>query len=181
MRKLNLGCGNNRIQGWENYDREVDISKPMTHIFDDGCARFIFAEHVVEHITPAEVWGFLEEAHRILIPHGVIRITFPSIVQVAHRNSELKAGPYLELIKRRGWGDGSFRSGIRAILCENGHKSLWAPSLLITCLEPIGFNAYQAELHTSSYPELCGVEGHQNDVGREANDVESVAVEGVKL
>lgn len=48
MRKIQFGCGGNKLDGWENYDRDVNISKPLP--FEDNSIRFIFAEHVLEHV-----------------------------------------------------------------------------------------------------------------------------------
>ena len=70
MKKINFGCGGNFLEGWENYDAEVDITKPLP--FEDSSTDFILAEHVYEHIKPREGILFLRECHRILKPTGVI-------------------------------------------------------------------------------------------------------------
>ncbi len=57
--KLHVGCGNNRLPGWLNYDKGVDIRRPLP--FPDDSMDFVFAEHVVEHITAREAWRFLRE------------------------------------------------------------------------------------------------------------------------
>ncbi|NBW21092.1 MAG: methyltransferase domain-containing protein [Caulobacteraceae bacterium] len=78
MMKLNLGCGGNILQGWENHDSDLDISKPLPH--EDNSIDFIFAEHVCEHLTTPDVVRFFMEAYRILKDGGTIRIAVPSVV-----------------------------------------------------------------------------------------------------
>jgi len=40
MRKLNLGCGGNILDGWENHDMDLDITKPLP--YDGNSIDFIF-------------------------------------------------------------------------------------------------------------------------------------------
>jgi predicted SAM-dependent methyltransferase len=79
--KLQFGCGGNRLEGWQNYDSEIDIAKPPLP-FRDAYADFIFAEHVLEHVPLQEAIRFLRDCHRILKPGGTIRLAVPSIVRI---------------------------------------------------------------------------------------------------
>ena len=76
--KVNLGCGKNKLEGWENYDSEVDLGKKLP--FDDDSIEYIFAEHVVEHLSTHEAYDFFDECFRTLKPSGVVRIVVPSII-----------------------------------------------------------------------------------------------------
>ena len=120
---------------------------------------------------------FFRESHRVLKKAGVLRITVPSIVQVwQHATRE-----YLDLIKARGWGDGSIQSAVKHLVFLHGHKSMWTPELLITVLSAVGFRAHQERLYESFYPELRNVEGHWRQIGKGNNDLESFSIEGIKI
>lgn len=73
--KINLGCGGNILDGFLNYDDDVDISKPLP--WKDNSIEFILAEHVFEHISPQDGLRFLDECRRILKPGGTLRLCVP--------------------------------------------------------------------------------------------------------
>ena len=169
-RKLNLGCGGNRPEGWANFDTEMDIAKPLR--FTDGSTDLILAEHVIEHLTPAEVWGFFNECRRILCPGGIIRICIPDVAKIAG----IEDGKYRDFIKSHGWGD----SPVGAILCQHGHKSAWTAEGISALLQSLGFKAALSNPDHSKYPELDGVDGHHKAIGREINEMETSVIEGVR-
>ena len=59
MLKLNLGCGTNRLPGWENHDADVDLRKRLP--WPDGSAKYILLEHVLEHFGCGVGYKILEE------------------------------------------------------------------------------------------------------------------------
>jgi predicted SAM-dependent methyltransferase len=86
---LHLGCGPRVLEGWLNADMMV---RPRTltmrlpeglRRFDDASVKFIYASHVLEHITyPGEAKTFVNECHRILQPGGAVRVVVPGIEQI---------------------------------------------------------------------------------------------------
>jgi len=175
MRRVNLGCGPNILAGWENYDAEVDLRRRLPFANDEIDA--IFAEHVVEHITPREAFSFFEECCRILRPGGALRITVPSVVKMLRNMTD----EYRAQVQKKGWADGSTKSTFRAMLCEHGHQGAWDSDLLKAFLEGAGFReAQEAELYKSRFPFFNGVEGHHRLVGEYMNSLESISVEAVK-
>jgi predicted SAM-dependent methyltransferase len=78
--KLNLGCGSNRLAGWENHDADVDITKPLP--WKSGTVDFILIEHCLEHVNGAQGYLFMEEALRILKPGGILRICVPVLARL---------------------------------------------------------------------------------------------------
>jgi SAM-dependent methyltransferase len=175
--KLHLGCGNNKIVGWENHDIDVDITEPLPFLNDS--ADFIFTEHVVEHLTPTEAWNFFNESFRVLKRGGVLRTTVPDITKLWRlREDPDKVFEYIEFGIKHGWTTGTFNETIRSIVLDNGHKSLWTAPLLVVSMLSIGFSiAYEQYVHISesSYPELQGLE--RMGVFRREN---SIVVEAVK-
>lgn len=188
MLKINLGCGTNRLHGWENHDDDVDITQRLP--WDDGVADFILAEHVVEHVHYEQAIGFFRECHRILRNGGVCRIAVPSVTRVM----KLATRDYCEFAKKwAGAPDTSGMSPVAAdrvrrrhamtnILFMHGHKAPWTEELLSATLFYAGFGDQRvcAPGH-SPYPELQGIEGHGKIIGEEFNFIETVVVEATKL
>src|SRR6266496_1018521 len=80
MLKINLGCGTNIIEGWDNHDAGVDITARLP--WRGGVADCVFAEHVVEHVTYNQAVHFFMECYRVLRTGGVCRIAVPSVERI---------------------------------------------------------------------------------------------------
>lgn len=170
MRKINLGCGGNRLEGWENFDSEVPIENTLP--FPDGCASFILAEHVMEHISPRQAWLFMEECKRVLCVGGVVRICIPDIA----RMTRLMTDEYRAAVRAGGHGE----NPIRAAIFEHGHQGAWTQELLIAFLMGVGFKTYAKSYGQSEHIELHGVDGHGKVVGQSIAELETSIVEGTK-
>jgi len=75
MKRINLGCGGNILEGWENHDADVDVTKPLPWFSDE--VDYILAEHLTEHLSSGDAIRFLKECYRILKPGGVLRLLCP--------------------------------------------------------------------------------------------------------
>lgn len=173
---INLGCGNNYIDGWQNHDADVDITCRLP--FDDGSASFMFAEHVVEHVTYEQALTFFRECHRVLKVGGVLRIAVPSIERIWL----LADNGYIKFASR--WSENnevSRRAAMGAILHAHGHRAPWTAGLLSASLYYAGFE--QIEQYTpgqSRHVELQNVEGHGKVITDHFNHIETAIVEGTK-
>jgi predicted SAM-dependent methyltransferase len=92
-RKLHLGCGDRKISGWTNVD--VSASEATDMVDDirklkkikDGSIDQIYACHVLEHFSTAEVREVLQRWHSVLAPGGTLRLSVPDmdrIVKIYH-------------------------------------------------------------------------------------------------
>lgn len=171
LKKLNFGCGGFKLPGWDNYDLEVDISKPLP--FPDGSASHIFAEHVVEHISHQQAWLFFEECRRVLASNGVLRIAIPDVARMERSMTD----EYRKAVSEGGHGN----NPIRAAIFNHGHMAAWTQELLQTILNAVGFKTNTALPGLSRHPELIGIEQHWRTVGKNVNKVETSIAEGVKL
>lgn len=150
-RRLQLGCGENQLADWENWDLpQVDIRRELP--FGDASAEAVFLEHVIEHVTPQEGYRFFAECMRVLQPGGVLRLAFPDPVRILRQ-----ATPgYLSWQKAKGWGDGTAASGVRAALFLHGHQNVCTAEVLTCELESLGFTV------TEHRPRESGLEGMRN-------------------
>lgn len=173
--KLNFGCGKNKLTGWQNYDMDIDIRDPLP--FEDASVDFVFAEHVVEHVTSAQAQLFFGECYRVLREGGVLRITVPCITQAY----ETATPKYINWVHRKKWcKEPTKEAAVRSLIINHGHQALWTPELLQLCIKIEGFDSQAAKVGHSRFPELCGVEGHGRKIGHKFNEIESICVEGVK-
>ena len=173
--KLNLGCGSNRLIGWENHDMDVDITKPLP--FANDSVECVLLEHVIEHITIHQAWDCLDEVYRILQPDGLLRICFPNIFKVLYNGYK----GYDEFIRVHGWGDGTRKGSVKALLFCHGHQMAWSFETMEGVLGAIGFKNIEEEApRMSSHPCFFGVDGHGRVLGEEFNDVETTVVEAQK-
>ena len=174
MIKLNLGCGTNKLPGWENHDADVDITKRLPHV--DGSVSFVFIEHCVEHVDYYQAIGFFRECRRVLAPGGVLRVVVPSVEKVRHCDD----ADYHALATKWGCADDR-RGALDAIINRHGHRTAWTASLMESTLKFAGFEAMECELHKSSHQDLCNVEGHHKVIGERFNAIESMVFEGTKI
>jgi SAM-dependent methyltransferase len=164
MRKLHLGCGSNHIVGWENYDAEVDISKPLP--FESNSISMIFTEHVLEHITNRQGYLFLEECYRVLEPKGKLHCIVPDPTKQEMNVTE----EYRDFFEKMGLS----RNVTRGVFVEFGHIGAWTKSLLETAFRGAGF------ITTSDASDFKGCSGHGKVIGDVFNAVDSVEVTGIK-
>lgn len=163
MRKLNVGCGSNILPGWENHDADMDITKPLP--FEYETFDMVLAEHVVEHITTPDAVRFFMEAHRILKIGGTLRIAVPSADAIFRRADK----DYLAWHGKSGFGDGTLRSAVSAILLQHGHLSAWNKPILEACLFAAGFDQI--------YPSrISTLEGHGKVIGESNNKIETIVM-----
>ena len=89
VRKLQLGSGDNYLKDWLNtdlYPRSKDyICMDATRQFPFGDSTFdyLFSEHLIEHFTYEAGEFMLKECYRVLKSGGKIRISTPSLEQLA--------------------------------------------------------------------------------------------------
>lgn len=169
MRKLNLGCGGNILDGWENHDMDVDITKPLP--YENDSIDFILIEHCVEHTTTPDAVRFFMEARRILKDGGTLRVAVPSAEQIYSAADEA----YLKWHGQSGFGDGTLRGAVRSILLDHGHLSAWSPLTMEACLFAAGFS--NEKIFECKISEL---EGHGKVIGYHNNEVETIVMEAIK-
>lgn len=83
MKRLNLGCGDNVLEGWQNYDlypscddvEQLDLNDLPLPLPDNYVPR-IRMSHVLEHLT-VNPYDVMREMHRILKQGGFLTVKVP--------------------------------------------------------------------------------------------------------
>jgi SAM-dependent methyltransferase len=94
--RLNIGSGSFALRDWLNIDlppAQLGINLRWGLPLPDGCARYAFMSHVLEHFYyPGEALTILKELRRVLGPGGRLRIVVPDIEKwlVAYATGDAK-------------------------------------------------------------------------------------------
>ena len=86
VHKLHLGAGRVVLPGWLNTDIQpvagvsiyLDVRRRFP--FDNGTFQYVFAEHLIEHLTYPGALSMLRECGRVLVRGGTIRIATPNLL-----------------------------------------------------------------------------------------------------
>lgn len=171
---IQFGCGTHPLPApWQNYDMEVDITKPLP--FASDSVDFIFAEMVVEHVTPQQGWNFLDECFRLLKPGGVVRIVIPDFV----KNMRDLNAAYMAA-NNRCTGAVTRKEHARSIIFCHGHQAMWTQEMMVCALDAIGFKAVPVKFLESAHPMLNDIEQHWKCHGKDVSVVDSGCAEGTK-
>ena len=136
MVKLNLGCGEDKREGYTNVDirKEVnpdlvhDLEKPLP--FPDNSVEEIIAFDIVEHFSFHKVEEILRDWFRVLKPGGVIHIRCPDMEAIAEK---------VILSGKFGWKEISWYVYGGQDYEFNYHKAGFTKRTLKELLESIGF------------------------------------------
>ena len=149
--KIHVGSGPVAIPGWTNVDVVPYAGVHVVSDVRDGLpfanARFLFAEHFLEHLALDDGLRFLRECRRTLAPDGVLRLSTPNLDWVwlthykppAELTEEEQLYGCLELNRAfHGWG----------------HQFLYNRRTLALALRGAGF----ARVDECAYGESCVAE-----------------------
>lgn len=92
MKRLNLGCGSQKIKGYINIDSEKNVKPDLVHDFvrkrlpfKDGEVDEVVLFHTIEHIRKLYHGSVFKEIHRILKPGGLLIVSYPDFAETASR------------------------------------------------------------------------------------------------
>ncbi len=86
--KFHIGGGPRMLDGWLNADLsappgvlQMDATQPFP--FEDRTFKFLFTEHMIEHVPYDGGLAMLRECHRVLQDGGAIRVVTPDLASLA--------------------------------------------------------------------------------------------------
>lgn len=201
---LNLGCGNCTPTGWENvdyafgarltrlpgftainrrlrlfnldWDKRIklhDLRKPLP--WSSNSVRAIYSSHTLEHLSREQGRRLLQEACRILIPGGILRIVVPDLAQMVrdYTSGSIPADHFLDhLGVLTANGDGSAKEYLEPLI-SFPHKCMYDESTLLTLFDESGFDAEARSYLDSAIPGI-------GDIETEERTRHAVVVEGTK-
>jgi predicted SAM-dependent methyltransferase len=203
-RSLQIGCGELPIAGWLNTELDPSIARAARSegavIYMDATARFpisdgafdyVYAEHVIEHVTFDSGRVMLGESHRVLRRGGRIRVATPDLRQLVQLYVD-REDPSVEQSEYAAWIAETFlpdRMHTAAPFILNnafrawGHTFLYDEETLRSALLDAGFvDVRRLPFGESEDPHLRGLERHGAVVGSRAmNEFETMVLEASKL
>jgi len=174
--RLIIGGGDSRPDdGWHTVDFratadfQVDIRRGLP--FGDASCRFIFSEHVFEHLDMQELRRVTSECYRVLEPGGMIRIVTPDLEKWAQAYVT-KNSAFFEAI----WGHVvPPATGMNHVFYVPTHRFIHDFESLSSELRSCGFDpVFRSAWRESRFPDL------NLDAEWEHRRVESMYVEAMK-
>jgi len=81
--KLNLGCGNDYIDGWTNVDKgdcRCDVQFDIESFpwpLEENTIDEILLKHIMEHVDPLNFYPFMKEIYRVCQDDAIVQIISP--------------------------------------------------------------------------------------------------------
>jgi predicted SAM-dependent methyltransferase len=147
---LQLGSGDNYVDGWLNTDIEpkangVYLDATSDYPFPSGSFHYVFAEHLIEHLSWEGGLKMLKESHRVLAPGGKIRIVTPDLAKLLYLmndGTDVEVKKFIEAAQRlNDWPDTPVMPAyiLNKVMREWGHQFIYDPATLRKTLELAGF------------------------------------------
>lgn len=87
LRRMNWGCGDNRVEGWINSDRKEGpgIQHTADVMVGLGLASdsidYVVSVHALQEVPPEDLVTVLKELCRVIRPGGVLRLVLPDAIK----------------------------------------------------------------------------------------------------
>jgi SAM-dependent methyltransferase len=189
--RLNVGCGQNVLDGWLNVDLEggrhgtvfMDASRrwPLNENSFDA----ILCEHTIEHMPKEAGRHLLAEARRVLRPGGQIRVVTPDLGAMAKMildPSRSEHRQYLRFVAGfHGKVEISNCDATNYLFYSYGHRYIYTVEELAQHVRLAGFdNIVETRAGHPVHDAFHGAEGHPNFMGLENDAFEAFGIEGTK-
>ena len=139
--------------------------------FNDNSFRYVFCEHMFEHLTVAEGLELLKEVHRILQPDGIFRIALPTKDKLDEiYNDEVNNKEYIDFHFSHFDRESPIKNA--CIMLNNfyrmwGHKTIYDKQTLIELFKLGGFNKVtEYNVNESDDSVLTNIESHDKEIGK---------------
>lgn len=192
VRRLHIGCGDNRLNGWLNSDwhpsspEVLHLDACVTFPFSAEAFDYVFSEHMIEHISYAQGKDMLRECFRVLKPMGKLRVATPDLKFLIELYALTKSKRQEEYIR---WATDIYITGcsgyedtfvINNFVRNWGHQFIYDEKVLRDSLQQAGFSDITSRaLCESDDANLCNLENTKR-MRREYIELETFILEGTK-
>ncbi len=197
IRKLQIGCGRNALEGWLNMDINpvpgrrgdgpVFLDARKRFPFEDAVLDYLFCEHLIEHLEYRQGLRMLRECFRVLKPGGKIRISTPDLRFLIGLYGPDKTDlqkRYISRAVKTNMPDIGIDEDVFVInnfFRAWGHKFIYDFKVLKGALEGVGFSVVSPQgVGESGDRNLSALESHGDVIGDEFNRLETLVLEGLK-
>lgn len=177
MKKVNLCCGGQILEGWENYDinvrsknvKFIDVLKDFP--FEDKSVDLIYFCHTIEHFDEVQGYEILHKIKKCLKPNGTVRIVCPSLDTYVKRylewDQEFNDHHKKEFISRTRFLNyaffGEHTKGMNFLDGKSskdiGHKFIYSEEDLVQKLISLNFDKVQiCDYNKSSHREFLNLD-----------------------
>jgi predicted SAM-dependent methyltransferase len=166
--RLNVGPGDNHLDGWVGLDlvpARPALGMDVTRAWPvaTGTAIAVNSEHVVEHLTIDGARTFFAEAHRVLKPGGVIRMSTPNLRGLAELLVESDPAS-LAVHREHGYQAATHGDMVNNYFYSWGHRHIYDFETLAQLLTEAGFTEIEeARFGRSRHRVLDGIDRHDPD------------------
>lgn len=192
VKKLHLGCGFRRLEGWLNSDLlpqykdvlKLDATRPFP--FEEGVFDFIFSEHMIEHISYADGQRMLASCFRLLKPGGTIRLSTPDLaflIDIYQAEKSPFLNNYLEFYKNMSTPWAPTNEPVYFInnfFRDWDHQFIYDEKTLRASLQRVGFTSIKRCGLNESEHEVLRNLAHEKRMPAGYVDVETFTLEATK-
>jgi predicted SAM-dependent methyltransferase len=185
--RLQIGGGPNLLEGWLNSDLvhgEIFLNVTRHFPIPDASLAYVFTEHMIEHVSEEQGMHVIREAHRVLRPGGVFRVTTPDLRKVItiyeDDNSSVALEEYLGFLNETLPNEPHPRAAqmLNTYMRAWGHQYVYDEEDLTAKLIESGFSEVtRVEPGQSDHEPLRSLESHEPSW---ANAAEAMCLEAVK-
>lgn len=142
--RLNLGCGDRRMDGYVNIDlrpgvADVAADAAVLSFAADRTVDEIVALDLLEHFPQVRTQAVLAEWHRVLIDGGRLTVKVPNLHAIC---VQIAAGVQVDMLIRNIYGGHRWGPGG----AYDTHHTGWTPDLLAAELAKAGFEVLHNDL-----------------------------------
>jgi predicted SAM-dependent methyltransferase len=200
VKKMQIGCGSNYLEGWLNTDLNYNdkvafLDAGANFPIESDTFDFIYSEHLFEHLKVEEQLNMLEESFRILKKGGLMRIATPSLdflfnlyansntlENKRYVNWAVENIPNLRIVNNSIIDiEEHYNYVINNFFKAWGHQMIHNYSSIEKLALQCGYSQVEnCKVGESSYEILRNIEKHGTIIPEEINLIETMVVEIVK-
>jgi predicted SAM-dependent methyltransferase len=159
QRRVHLGAGGHRLRGWINVDLATDVADVLADFasalpFRSDSIDLLHSEDLLEHLDGDVGKRFLAECHRVLRPHGVMRLLTPDLRALIERVYLQRDAGQLAWCHTHLAANGPCEALNMHLRMNGEHRFVYDEEHLTATLRAIGFRVRRVRYNWSTVPEL---------------------------